>query len=420
MSSGTAEPLAVSHPMRPTKTPSKYLFLSLASLVSALFALLFADQVLFRFLNAFSAPIKGAKSAPLAERLTVSTYHPILGYAGIPNVKERVIGTQIEQNSAGNRGPEYDCLQEGSPVKIIVSGDSFAWGYGLEEDQTVSAILARQYQASTGVAAAVLNFGVSGYGPDQSFLKYLLYGRECHPKFVALLLYTGNDVDETNATQAWGAEKPRFFYNGSQLCLTNIPPPRAKGWPHADIRSSLFQKFPWLKGELVLGPVSFSLQHSQILEYLSRREFLLTLGGRSAGLERVKDGERVRSEIQCYEDTPSAEDFRRLGPFALVARIVWRFSKAVEADGGRFRVVLIPNETEQETGVVQAGHARLLQLLREYKIPVSDLSDVQGVPLEMVMAKRPAAWRPDGHFSALGSEIVAARILHDARRDGQL
>ena len=104
----------------------------------------------------------------------------------------------------------------------------------------------------------------------------------------------------------------------------------------------------------------------------------------------------------------------------LVARILWRFSKAVKADGGEFRVVLIPTEEEWRSGAVETGHARLLSLLRQLNIPVTDLSSSEGVPPELVVNRRPEAWRPDKHFSEAGNEAVAGRILHDARRDGQL
>ena len=168
-----------------------------------------------------------------------------------------------------------------------------------------------------------------------------------------------------------------------------------------------------------IGPVRLGLGQSQILEYLSRREFLVTLGGHSAGLERVKNGEKVHAEFPCYDDAPSPEELRRVGPFMLLARIVWRFSQVVQADGGQFRVVLIQTEGERKTGVMEPGHKRLLELARQHNFPLTDLSSSEGVPPELSLANRPDAWRPDRHFSEVGSEIVAARILHDARRDGQ-
>lgn len=402
------------------KTASVYLFLSSVSIASAALALLFADQVLFRLINAFSAPIETARSVPMAERLTVATYHPILGYDGIPNIRERVAGALVEQNADGNRGPYHKCAPGQEPATVLVSGDSFAWGYGVAEENTVAAAVARQYRESVGVAPVVLNFGVSGYGPDQSLLKYLLYGRECRPKLVVLMVYVGNDPSEVQATVAWGAEKPRFFFSGKRLCLTNIPPPRAKGWPHSDIRSLLRRKFPWLDSEISIGPMRLSLRHSQALEYLSRREFLVTLGGRSAGLDRVRGGEKVQAEFKCYEDNPSNAELQSAGPLVLLARIIWRFQRVVKADGGQFRVVLIPRMEQQKQAAPDGNYIRLVQLLRQYQVPVTDFFNSDGVPPEASLTNRADAWRADLHLSEAGSEIVAARILHDARRDGQL
>lgn len=400
-----------------------YAFLAVVSLLSALGTLLFADQVLFRFVNAFSAPIKQAKTMPVGERLTVATYHPILGYDGVPNLEGVVAGAKVTQNSRGNRGPDPACGPgSGSAQKpIIVSGDSFAWGYGVSDDSTVSAALARQLKAGSAEAPEVLNFGVSGYGPDQSFLKYLLYGRECRPKLVVLLIFLGNDVGEAQSTLAWGAEKPRFFESSDGLCLTNVPPPRARGWPLGDVRSLLFRRFPWMQRRLAIGRLKIGLPYSQILEFLSRREFLFALGGgRSSGLERVKDGDKVRAVVPCYEEAPTRRDLKQVGPFILVADIVARFAQVAKADGAEFRAVLIPAEQEQKGSVSEPGRLRLRQLLEERKVKFTDLTDSQGVPADLVVAGRPEAWRPDLNFSAQGSEIVAARILLDARRDGQL
>ena len=395
----------------------KYSFLSLVSVFSTLAALLFADQVVFRILNAFSAPIRQSKTVPLAERLTVATYHPILGYDGVPHANQVVEGSRVTQNSSGNRGPELACGGVSGPNTVIVSGDSFAWGYGVPDDSTVAAALARRLHDGT----EVLNFGVSGYGPDQSFLKYLLSGRECRPKLVVLLIYLGNDIGEANATLSWGAQKPRFFQGDRGLCLTNIPPPRARGWPLGDIRSALFKRFPWMAREASLVGLRVSLKRSQILEFLSRREFLFTFGGgKSSGLERVKDGEKVRAVIPCYDDRPTPSELQRTGPIILVADIVERFAQVAAADGASFRAVLVPAEREQKGEAAEPAHLKLLELLRKRTIAVTDLTSSEGLPRELVMAGRPEAWRKDLHFSASGSELVAERILLDARRDGQL
>lgn len=173
--------------------------------------------------------------------------------------------------------------------------------------------------------------------------------------------------------------------------------------------------------EASLVGLRVSLKRSQILEFLSRREFLFTFGGgKSSGLERVKDGEKVRTVIPCYDDRPTPSELQRAGPIVLVANIVKHFAQVAAADGASFRVVLIPAEHEQKGEAAEPAHLRLLQLLHERQIAVTDLTSSEGLPPELIMAGRPEAWRDDLHLSARGSEIVAERILLDARREGQL
>src|SRR5262249_45824337 len=71
-----------------------------------------------------------------------TTYHPVLGWAKIPNKtgvhsapEYRVTETM---NSDGIRGPEYSRVKPPGERRILVLGDSYAEGYTVEFDELFS------------------------------------------------------------------------------------------------------------------------------------------------------------------------------------------------------------------------------------------------------------------------------------------
>jgi lysophospholipase L1-like esterase len=72
---------------------------------------------------------------------------------------------RIRTNSLGMRSPEPDSTRAPGSLRIGVVGDSVAFGFGVEDDQTWSAHLRRRLEAAwPGRRVEVLNCAVSGYG----------------------------------------------------------------------------------------------------------------------------------------------------------------------------------------------------------------------------------------------------------------
>ncbi|HBP22719.1 MAG TPA: hypothetical protein DEA08_33680, partial [Planctomycetes bacterium] len=80
-----------------------------------------------------------------------------------------------------------------SPTKerprLLVIGDSIAFGYGLQGEETIAA---RMNQALAGVE--VINGGVSGYGPEQETVWLRRIGPSVQPDRVLLFFCMSNDV----------------------------------------------------------------------------------------------------------------------------------------------------------------------------------------------------------------------------------
>ena len=102
----------------------------------------------------------------------------------------------ISTNSAGLRGSkDYGYTTPLGTRRIAVLGDSFAFGYGCNDDQVVSAVLEKDLNDELvgGIKWEVLNFGVSGYGQAEELILYRNKTRLYKPG-VVVLFYFDNDI----------------------------------------------------------------------------------------------------------------------------------------------------------------------------------------------------------------------------------
>ncbi len=106
-------------------------------------------------------------------------------------------------NSLGMRGAEASLDKPADTFRILVLGDSVAFGWGLEEQDTLSSQLQQLLDSSgTGKHFEVWNAGVPGYATWQELSYLVEKGDALHPDLV-LVPFLFNDVDGNNeATQA--------------------------------------------------------------------------------------------------------------------------------------------------------------------------------------------------------------------------
>lgn len=104
---------------------------------------------------------------------------------------------------------------------VLCIGDSFTFGWGVEEHEAFPALL------RVRLAARVLNFGVSGYGSDQEYLQLQQEGLLHHPRLV-VVTFIANDVEEVTKGFAYGRRKPLFVTEDGRLTL--IGHPGREGW----------------------------------------------------------------------------------------------------------------------------------------------------------------------------------------------
>lgn len=144
---------------------------------------------------------------------------PFGGPAYIPNAglvkrfRNLEFDTLITINSKHLRDKEYPYLKEKGLIRAITLGDSYVFGWGVENDETVSEMLEKEL----GQKFEVLNMGVSGYCLSDS-LKWLeREGVRYEPNIVLVFLYSTPSV----------CDNPVFFHRGK---MYDYDASKAKVW----------------------------------------------------------------------------------------------------------------------------------------------------------------------------------------------
>lgn len=147
------------------------------------------------------------------------TYDPLKGWAPKPNVKkpDTSTTTSLYTNSKGLRAKtEYSYKKPDGKTRILVFGDSFTFGDGVNDEKTYPYFLQKELPETE-----VLNFGENGYGHDQMLLSLQSEGVRYKPDMVIL----GFIADDSwrNILDFRSFPKPRFELIHNQLVLKNVP-----------------------------------------------------------------------------------------------------------------------------------------------------------------------------------------------------
>jgi len=158
------------------------------------------------------------------ERVKFWRYDELLGWSHTPNqhgcVNHRDFSVEVTINSHGLRDSEYT-LDRKDKKRMLILGDSFGWGFGVEQSERFSEVI-----ESAHPDWEIINASVSGYGTDQQFL----YLRERGMAFKAdavLLLFCDNDLTNNLDDEQYWHNKPYFTLDNNNLQLQNTPVPKA-------------------------------------------------------------------------------------------------------------------------------------------------------------------------------------------------
>ena len=132
-------------------------------------------------------------------------------------------------NGAGLRSTrEYERQPPADTLRIALFGDSFTAGDDASDETAWSHLLEVNLNRA-GIRAEVLNFGVSAYGMDQAFLRWLHDGSEYAPDIVVFGLQAENLDRNVNVFRQLihplgpPFSKPRFVLIDGDLNVVNSP-----------------------------------------------------------------------------------------------------------------------------------------------------------------------------------------------------
>lgn len=392
-----------------TAALKKFLLNSFVLLCALVFCLLLCEGT-FYLLDKLSPlekqEIETVSSTPNEERLDFFQYDSVFGIAGLPNVQKEFYGKLITHNARGLRGPELDYKKPPNTIRIAFIGDSQTWGWSVADDETIPSYTASLLNGSKLKSKVeVLNFGVTGYGIGQSYLRLISEGLRYQPDFVVLTYFADNDIWESTSYEAWGIEKPYFYEKrpGRQLCVSNIPPRRATGWPSDNIGHMVKD---WKVG---IAGLEFDLADTYTAQYFKNRSFSSSLMGLFGNNDDPIAA--INREIGCLQAGPGPLLKNWNAKMDFTTRLIYVTRDTVEKYGGRFILVAKPLPDDYRNGT---RHYDYDYVLRRLELSHIDLIDLY-----------PAARRADltpeqfflgaGHLTARGNHLAAEKVAEEVR-----
>jgi hypothetical protein len=169
------------------------------------------------------------RAAPAKQQYT--TYDAELGWVNKPNLYMADVygpGIYVRTNARGFRQNEEvtNSVSRGK-VRIICSGDSFTYGYGVDNAHTWCALLS----VLDGRLEPV-NMGTDGYGVDQAYLRFKRAAAEMSFQ-IHVFAFITDDFYRALNDSFLGYSKPLLKLQDGRLLVTNVPVPKRAydlGW----------------------------------------------------------------------------------------------------------------------------------------------------------------------------------------------
>jgi len=300
--------------------------------------------------------------APRAGRMTQFwKYDSRYGWSNVPNAKGAFqsfgFDTDVTINARGFRGPMIPYERTPGKKRVEVLGDSYVWGYGVNENEMFTSVLPGYLGG-----AEVVNLGVTGYSTDQELLVYEDEGYKYNADAV-VLVFCMNDVDGNTASVQYATyEKPLFVLDHDQLRLENEPVKR----------SSI-----WKRGLVALTSHSYVINTAY----------------------RVLAEAALKSKPQLQQQSSADNVFPASPGDQLTARLMLEFQRAVaeKQPNAKFLVVLVDD-------MAQKYAHEVINYLARYHIEAMALGD------HLSHGDKSLHLPDENHWSASGNRVVAKSI----------
>jgi lysophospholipase L1-like esterase len=204
-----------------------------------------------------------------------------LGWIGRPAVEARFrkpdFDVLIRHDENGFRVRESAVKPSpGSPV-IAVLGDSFTWGWGVNNGQVLTA----QLQDRLGPGTDVRNFGLNAYGTVQELLllkRKLAEG--LRPTWVVLMLFQNDYYDNISAH----GDRPAFAVAGTNVSLIHCPISKPAIRPSQD----------WIKRSYLASALGYLVDYTREKRRIRNLQHQVFRDGRISTDARTAMGHALR------------------------------------------------------------------------------------------------------------------------------
>lgn len=141
------------------------------------------------------------------------TSDPNTGWITAPNLRIRFdvdkppLHFLADTNTLGLRGDSDIPPKAPDELRIVVLGDSFTWGIGVESKETFPSALERRLRDKIARPIRVINAGMPSYGTEQELAFHRAYSEKLGADMVVLAFYVNDDGDNAS----------RFLFSGGYL-----------------------------------------------------------------------------------------------------------------------------------------------------------------------------------------------------------
>lgn len=145
-------------------------------------------------------------------------YDSLLGWKNIPNTFiPDIFGTNNNLTITADGFRKTPINPANQTLKTICSGDSFTFGYGVDDAKNWCSLLSNDYLQT-------INMGQAGYGLDQT---YLWYQRDAEniSHTIHIMAFIPDDFDRVSKKEYFGYGKPYFKIKNGKLYNINHPVP---------------------------------------------------------------------------------------------------------------------------------------------------------------------------------------------------
>lgn len=367
---------------------------------SVLFTLILIEIGLRLFYPQFGNCQIGAEDEELGARL-VSDYTGSCIGMGHETV------TTVQLGPQGFRNPLVEMPKPSDTYRILMLGDSTTFGFGVDQYETVPALLESAFDQNKFHASTyeVINAGVPGYGTAQEWLLYKRWVHQLDPDLVILMFLVTNDIED-NMCFNKAEPTPCFTIEQNQLVRKETaapedspvaPPPESPSILN-DLHTYIFLR---TRGRRVIA------SNPEVVRFLTERGFQFDSGTLTPTLHSWYDADYAAEGWQLTQALLDAllsdtrQDALPLMLVILPGRPQTTENYATLSDllyGDTIEGILFRDQPRRPQEV-------LARWADERGVPYLDTLD----SLKQVASSK-SINLIDGHFNALGNQVIASGI----------